>query len=180
MWLEVLRMGADIYICSFGVSQSSIKFKIFYLFGWFSTKSCEDLYSRGENLSSCVLLKNGIPNEHSSKFCVAWSIDVLYMLQCLVMRSYISGYQKLRSGRYINFLNPKMTSNENSLNYKVVDLSKATSFVQSLSPSEFIKKLRFFKNSLTLTAMGHGGCRCYSDLPWVTAVCPYHHGPRRQ
>jgi hypothetical protein len=33
-----------------------------------------------------------------------------------------SRYRKLRSRQYINFLNPKITSNEKHLNYKVVDL----------------------------------------------------------
>jgi hypothetical protein len=33
-----------------------------------------------------------------------------------------AGYRKLRSGHYINYLSPKIISNEKSLNYKVVDL----------------------------------------------------------
>jgi hypothetical protein len=54
------------------------------------------------------------------KSCQGSKIDILS----------ISGYRKLRSGRYINFLSPKMTSNEKRLNYKIVYLvEKATSFI---------------------------------------------------
>jgi hypothetical protein len=51
-----------------------------------------------------------------------------------------------------------MNLNEKSLNYKVVNLVESYKFRKSLSPSEFIKNLRFFENRLTLTATGHGGC----------------------
>jgi hypothetical protein len=38
------------------------------------------------------------------------------------------GYHKLRFGLYIDFLSPKMTSKEKSLNYKFVDLVENYSF----------------------------------------------------
>jgi hypothetical protein len=53
-----------------------------------------------------------------------------------------------------------MTSNETSLIYKVVDLVKIFEFlIKFISIRVHTKKLRFFENRLTLTAMGHDGCR---------------------
>jgi hypothetical protein len=39
-----------------------------------------------------------------------------------------AGYGKLRSGQYVNYLSPKITSNEKRLNYKVVDLVESYKF----------------------------------------------------
>jgi hypothetical protein len=51
-----------------------------------------------------------------------------------------------------------MTSNEKSLNYKVVDLIESYKFrIKFIFTQVHTKKLRFFENKLTLTAMGHVG-----------------------
>jgi hypothetical protein len=51
-----------------------------------------------------------------------------------------------------------MTSNENSLNYKVVEHVESYKFrIKFISIQLHTKKLRFFENRLTLTAMGHDG-----------------------
>jgi hypothetical protein len=70
-----------------------------------------------------------------------------------------------------------MISNEKKLNYKVVDLVESYKFHKKiyLHPS-YTKKLWFFKNKLTLTAIGHDGCsatvpNCFGHkLSWATVV----------
>jgi hypothetical protein len=53
-----------------------------------------------------------------------------------------------------------MTSSEKSLNYKVVDLVESYKFrIKFIFIRVYTKKLHFFENRLTLTAMDHGGCR---------------------
>jgi hypothetical protein len=64
-----------------------------------------------------------------------------------------------------------MTLNEKKLNYKVVDLIKSYNFcLKFISICVHIKKLRFFENRLTLTAMGHNG---------YNVATPNRRGPRR-
>jgi hypothetical protein len=53
-----------------------------------------------------------------------------------------------------------MTSNEKSLNYKVVDLVESYKFgIEFISVQVHTKKLRFFESRLILIAVGHGGGR---------------------
>jgi hypothetical protein len=48
-----------------------------------------------------------------------------------------SGYRKLRSEQYINYLSPKMTSNGKNLNYKVVNLVESYKYRIKFISSEF-------------------------------------------
>jgi hypothetical protein len=73
------------------------------------------------------------------------------------------------------FFKPKMTSNEKHFNYKVVKLIKSYKFrIKFFTIRVHTKKVMILWNSLTLTTMGHVGCRCYHGglpvPPWATAV----------
>jgi hypothetical protein len=63
-----------------------------------------------------------------------------------------------------------MTSNEKTLNFKVVDLVESYKFC-----TEFIyfrvhtRNYNFFENKLTLTTVGHCGCRYSRSVPTVVA-----------
>jgi hypothetical protein len=56
-----------------------------------------------------------------------FSFEVIFELKKINILSR-SRYRKLRSGPYINFLSPKMTSNEKKLNYIVVDIVESYNF----------------------------------------------------
>jgi hypothetical protein len=56
--------------------------------------------------------------------------------------------QYIRSGQYINFLSPMMTSNEKRLKYKVVDLVETYKFhIQFISIRVQTKSYNFLKTN---------------------------------
>jgi hypothetical protein len=72
----------------------------------------------------------------------------------------------------------KMTSNGETLNYKVVDLVESYNFhIKFTSIRVQTKKYKILKTDWTPTAVAHGGRRCYSTArllpPWGTALGPY-------
>jgi hypothetical protein len=82
------------------------------------------MYSDGDEIYTKIVAFDDIYNFVVQTFFI-WSHLRIQKVDILSG----SGYRKLRSGPYINFFSPKMTSNEKSLNYKVVDIVESYNFV---------------------------------------------------
>jgi hypothetical protein len=71
-----------------------------------------------------------------------------------------------------------MTSNEKNLNYKIVYLVESYKFHIKFTSIRVYKKVMIFYNRLTLTAIGHDGCRCYNTNAWSPATVLGYNGRR--
>jgi hypothetical protein len=71
----------------------------------------------------------------------------------------------------------EMTSNEKSLNYKVIDLVRSYNFhINFISIRAHTKKLQFFENELNPTTIPHDVCRrCSTRVVYGMTFRPKRH-----